>query len=396
MNGWARAVLKKILPRPLLAALLAALLGSASLTSTLAQPADRILIGMTAPLSGTASASYGQGLELGVQLAIARANAAGGVDGHRLELVSLNDKGDPELAASNARELMRRGVVALVGAHGARPVAAVADVLAAAGAAAPPLVGPATSAESLREPPRAQVFHLRGGTSDEMNAAMLHLDTIGLTRYALLVQEGVFGESARSSLELQLMKIAMRPVASRSMARIEDSRPALAALCASAPQVIVLAVDEALAVAAIEAGRSLACSAQYLVLSETGAAMAERSLAGKGRGMAGLLVTQVVPHPANLAHPLIAEYQKALALQDASLGPVRPGYPSIEGYQAMRVVHEALRACGRETTRACLARVLSSKTFEVAGQRIHFGEEHRQLRPFVEITLLDAQGRFRR
>lgn len=367
-----------------------------------AQPAP-ILVGMTAPLTGPAS-SYGRGLQHGIQLAIARANETL-VEGRRIELLALDDRGDAATAAENTRELLRRGVVALTGVHGARAAAAVADALVHNGSAAAALVAPATGAESLRDPPRPGVFHLRAGTFDEMNAAMLHLDTVGLTRYAFIGQEGAFGDSARQSLELHLVRIGLRPVARHTMAGMADAKPALAAVCAVQPQVVVLALNEALAVAAIEAGRAQACSTQYLVFSETGAALAERAAAGQSaQNTAGLLVTQVMPHPSNLAHPLVADYQRAMAAHGASLGNAKPSYPSIEGYQAMRVLHEALRACSREfgrdaareAARSCVTQALATRSFDVAGQRIHFGSEQRQARPFVEMTLLDGQGRFRR
>lgn len=362
-----------------------------------AEPAP-ILVGMTSPLTGPAS-SYGRGLLHGVQLAIARANDSP-IEGRRIELLALDDRGDPAVAGDNARELLRRGAVALTGVHGARAAAAVAEALVAGGVPTVALVAPATGAESLREPPRPGVFHLRAGTFDEMNAAMLHLDTVGLTRYAFAGQEGAFGDSARTSVEMQLVKIGLRPVARQKLERLADAGAAMATLCAAQPQVVVLALNESLALAAIEAGRALPCSTQYLVFSESGAALAQRAAAGKVQPTSGLLVTQVVPHPANLSHPLVAEYHRALAAHGAGLGADKPSHPSIEGYQGMRVLHEALRACshdmGREPGRACVIQALSTRNFDIAGQRIRFGSEQRQSRPYVEMTLLDAQGRFKR
>jgi len=365
----------------------------------LAQPAAPLMIGMTVPLSGPDSA-YGRGLAHGVMLAAGRANDGGGIQGRRVEVVALDDRGDASRAAENARELLRRGAVALTGVHGARAAAAVADVLAAAGTGAAPLVAPATGAESLRSPAQAGVFHLRAGTFDEMNAAMLHLDTVGLTRYALVAQEGAFGASARTSLELQLVRIGLRPVATQRLDRAADARGAMSSVCTAQPQVVVLALSETLALAALEAGRALACSSQYLVFSETGAALAERASSGsQGKLTAGLLVTQVMPHPNHIAHPLVADYQRTLASQgggEHASAVERASYPSIEGYQAMRLILEVLRSCGREAGRACLIQALSSRSFELAGQRIQFGSEQRLARPYVEVTLLDASGRFRR
>jgi branched-chain amino acid transport system substrate-binding protein len=121
------------------------LLGAAAVASALAQ--QPLLIGVTTPLTGP-DAAYGQGLRHGSALAVARANAAGGVAGRPLALQVLDDGGDPARAAANVRQLLERGAVALTGVHGARSTAAVADVLATAGQTSlAALVGPATSAD---------------------------------------------------------------------------------------------------------------------------------------------------------------------------------------------------------------------------------------------------------
>lgn len=354
-----------------------------------------IFVGMTAPLSGV-DAAYGRGLRHGVDLAIARANDSGGVSGRRIELVVLDDRGDPSVAASNARELLRRGVLAITGVHGAPATAAVAGVIHSAGAATAALVAPATGAEALREPARPGVFHVRAGTFDEMDAAMLHLDTVGVTRYGLVVQDGLFGESARASLELQLVRIGLKPVVLQRLAEGGDTRAVMGAVRAAQPQVVVLALDAARVTALVDAGRAVGCAVQHLVFSETGAALAEQARAGHWRPPPGLMITQVTPHPADLSQPLVAEYHRAAAVAGRDGADEGGRYPSIEGYRGMRVLHEALRACATLLSRSCVLDALANRTLEVAGQRIQFGPAQRQARPFVEMTLLDTLGRFRR
>jgi ABC-type branched-subunit amino acid transport system substrate-binding protein len=128
------------------------------------------------------------------------------------------------------------------------------------------------------------------------------------------------------------------------------------------------------------------------VFSETGAALVARPPAAKGpHPLAGLLVTQVVPHPNQLQHPLVAEYQRARAAHGTAPG----SHASLEAYIATRVIQEALRVCGREAGRTCLLQSLVSRGFELPGLKVQFGNAQRQPRPFVEITMLDGEGRFR-
>ena len=361
-----------------------------------AQP-PALPIGLTLPLTGP-QAAQGQGMRHGAQLAVARANAAGGVAGRPLELLVLDDAGDAGRAAANARQLLDRGAVAITGVLGAQGTAAVAAVLAAPEGDAPraALVAPATSADVLREPPRPGVFHLRAGAAEQASAALLHLDTLGITRYAIVTQADALGESGRERVLFELTRIAMRPVANERLpdqAAAADVQRVMAQVCAQRPEALVLATDAVLAAVALAEARARHCATHQLVFSETGAALAVRPPGSAGpHPMAGLLVTQVVPHPANALHPLAAEYQRAIAAHGAAPG----SHASLEAYLAVRVIQEALRPCGREAGRACLLQSLGARSHDLPGLKVQFGSTQRQPRPFVEITLLDGAGRFRR
>ena len=59
--------------------------------------ADRVVFGQSAAFSGPAS-QLGIGMNLGISAAFAEANGNGGVQGRQLELVTLDDTYEPELA----------------------------------------------------------------------------------------------------------------------------------------------------------------------------------------------------------------------------------------------------------------------------------------------------------
>ncbi|HEY5926051.1 MAG TPA: ABC transporter substrate-binding protein [Kofleriaceae bacterium] len=64
-----------------------------------------LLIGQSAPVSGTNQA-LGTGMKLGIELAFAEQNAAGGIRGRQLELVFRDDAYQPQLAEEAARRLV--------------------------------------------------------------------------------------------------------------------------------------------------------------------------------------------------------------------------------------------------------------------------------------------------
>ena len=80
------------------------------------QSGDTIKIGLNLELSGGV-ASYGTGINQGVQLAVDEINEAGGVDGKQIKLVSVDNKSDGQEATNGAIKLTDQDkVVAIIGA----------------------------------------------------------------------------------------------------------------------------------------------------------------------------------------------------------------------------------------------------------------------------------------
>src|ERR1017187_4353638 len=79
---------------------------------------DKIVFGQVAALDGPAAA-LGQGMRDGLQAAFAAANQAGGVKGHKIELISVDDGYEPTKSVAAARGLIDDGkVLALIGSVG--------------------------------------------------------------------------------------------------------------------------------------------------------------------------------------------------------------------------------------------------------------------------------------
>ncbi len=75
-----------------------------------------IVIGVEAPLTG-AQANNGKDMLRGVKLAVAQANAKGGVLGRKVRIVELDDQADPNKAAAMVTQAQKAGVVAVVGPY---------------------------------------------------------------------------------------------------------------------------------------------------------------------------------------------------------------------------------------------------------------------------------------
>lgn len=371
-------------------ALACALLLAAGAACLAAEPgvsASKVSVGMSVPLTGPLAA-YGTQLRRGLALGLEQVNAAGGIAGREIELVVKDDGGRPEQAVTNTRALLEAGVLAMTGYHGAGTIEAVLPLLDGAGV---PLIGAASSAELLREPPRRHVFNLRAGAREEAASMVLHLDTVGLTEIAVLAQDDALGRAGLEGMQQELVRLAMRPQAVARLAPDANAAAVSQAVqlaCRGRPQALVLVLDASNALATLRAARRMGCSSQYYVTSEAGAQLLA---AGAQPGeVAGLIVSQVVPHPGG-SLPVVAEFQRA-----AAAAGLASSHAALEGFIYARVVTEALRRCTRELSRRCVVSTLESRPLDVGGYYLQFAPNDRRGSRFVEMTIVTADGRFRR
>ncbi|MDO5483764.1 MAG: branched-chain amino acid ABC transporter substrate-binding protein [Desulfovibrionaceae bacterium] len=98
----------------------------------LAAWAGSVKIGLMCPLTGK-WASEGQDMKNIVSLLVDEANAAGGVNGKKIELVVEDDAGDPRTAALAAQKLASSEVAAVIGTYGSAVTEASQSILDEAG-----------------------------------------------------------------------------------------------------------------------------------------------------------------------------------------------------------------------------------------------------------------------
>src|SRR5436309_10419317 len=96
----------------------AATLVTASSTASpeVSQAGAPVTVAVEGPLSGP-QASTGRDMVRGVQLAVRQANGRGGVLGHTIKLLRLDDKASPSLARSAAERAIAAKAVAVIGPY---------------------------------------------------------------------------------------------------------------------------------------------------------------------------------------------------------------------------------------------------------------------------------------
>jgi branched-chain amino acid transport system substrate-binding protein len=115
-----------------------------------------ILIGVAGPMTGP-NAWFGEQYQRGTELAVADINAAGGVLGQQVRLITVDDFCDPEQGVAAARKLVSDGAIFVVGHHCSGASIPASEIYEAAGVL---MISPASSNPMLTELGRANVFRV--------------------------------------------------------------------------------------------------------------------------------------------------------------------------------------------------------------------------------------------
>ncbi|AZN70355.1 ABC transporter substrate-binding protein [Georhizobium profundi] len=351
--------------------------------------ADRIVFGQAAPLDGPASA-LGLGMQLGIQAAFQEVNAAGGVHGRQLELISRDDHYEPARSIDEVRRLIGQDkVFGLIGPVGTPTSAATQPIAMETNV---PFIGAFTGAGFLRDPKLANVVNIRASYDAETETWMkLLVDERKLKRIAILYQDDAFGRAGLSgavaALERREMELVARGTYQRNTTAV---KAALLELRKANAQAVVM-VGAYLPIAEfVKVARSIDFDPTFVNISFVGSDALASALDGEGEGV---IVSQVVPFPWDETNPLIAAYQAALANVD---GEAKPSFVSLEGYITGRLAAMAIEEAGPEPTReAFLNGIRKRGSFEMDGLTLQFGPEDNQGLDDVFLTEIGPDGAFR-
>ena len=350
---------------------------------------DRILFGQSAAFEGPAAA-LGLGMREGILASFNEANAAGGVNGRRLELVSYDDGYEPERAIANTKRLIgENGVFALVGEVGTPTSNAAQPITTEAGV---PFIGPFTGAAFLRNPSLSNVINVRASYDQETEAWIEHLTTdLRVSRIAILYQDDTFGRAGLSGVSKAMEKRGMKLVAEGTFERNTTAvKTALLAIRKAGPEAVVMVGPYKPCAEFIKLAHRLKLNPIFVNISFVGANALAKELGEDGKGV---VVTQVVPFPWDTSLPLVARYQKALK---AATPDARIGFVSLEGYMVGRLVIEALGKMKGPVTRAgLLSTIKEVGKFDLGGVTLSFGLEKNQGMDRVFLTVIQADGSFK-
>lgn len=348
----------------------------------------QILIGQTAGFSGPVASGVKETTD-GAKLYIDSVNAKGGVNGQKIELISLDDKFDPKLAAENAKQLIvERQVLALFLNRGTPHTEAINPLLEQYGV---PLIGPSTGAMVLHQPVKKYIFNVRATYQREAEKAVEHLNTMGVKRIAVVHTDDSFGQDGLQGAVRGLTKVKLQPVVVLKTDRSKPDFSVLAAPLAKAQtQAIIWVGSGTHVVDGIKALRAAGPVPQIVTLSNNASSGFIKSLGDNARGV---IVTQVFPSERSIAFAMVKEAQALVSAKaGAALSPAM-----LEGFAAAKVLVEGLQRAGRNPTRERLRSALEGiKSFNLGGLEVGYGPDDHTGLDFVDLSIVGADGRFMR
>ena len=359
---------------------------------------DPLLFGMSADFSGS-NRELGREMQIGIQTYFEEVNQSGGIGGHKLELIALDDRYEPEPAKANMLEFIQeRDVFAVIGnvgtptAQASVPVALEHKTL---------FFGPFTGAGFLRkDPPDRYVFNYRASYEEEAAAIVRYFIGIaGVDPAAIAVfsQDDSFGDAGFQGVVRTLRGEGVKEediLHVRYQRNQFDLAPAVAGILAAperARAVVTVSTYKQTARFISEVREQLPETLFSCVSFVGTRALAEEFRENNPASANGVIVTQVVPFFMADATGVI-RYREALAQRYPNQ---QPSFVSLEGYIAAQILVEGLRRSKAFETEAVIDALESIRDFDLGiGSVIAFGPSKHQASHKVWAVILDEEAAF--
>jgi branched-chain amino acid transport system substrate-binding protein len=327
-----------------------------------AQSSAPIKIGAVLDQSGPV-APLGQYARIGIDMAVAEINAAGGVRGRPIELVALNSESKPELAASLGVRLSgNEEVVAMVGGNFASTSNSLGATAEKVGL---PFVTPTAVLNEAQSKWRYSFFTL-AEFSDMAKSILAFAQKKGYKRIGLIRVEREYGEQGSKFLNEFAPKYGVQVVAEeRGADGDRDFTAQLTKIRQANPDLVVVWF-------ANPGGSLVMKNARQLGMNQPFAApiSMDGNITMKLGGAAaeGLVVTSQIAGSEGLKR------QQAFISAYAKANPNAPEPNTFEavGYDLIKIVVEALKRVDPPYTRAKVRDAIASLEFEGAGTLVNY------------------------
>jgi branched-chain amino acid transport system substrate-binding protein len=232
------------------------------------------------------------------------------------------------------------------------------------------------------------VFNVRASYYDETEAIVQHLTAMSVNRIAVFYQNDAYGLAGLAGVERALKKRNLEVVAKGTVERnTVDVKKAVESINKANPQAVVMIGAYKGCAAYIKETRTAGQNPTFWNVSFVGSKALAKELDKEGRGVQ---ISQVVPFPWDASVPVVKEYQRAMAEAKAE-----PGFGTLEGFIAAKVMVEGLRRAGRNLTRENFVRAMEGiQDYDAGGFKVTYGPNNRSGSKFVDLTIISRDQKF--
>jgi branched-chain amino acid transport system substrate-binding protein len=332
---------------------------------------SEVLLGQSAAFKGGAA---GLGTELwdGAQAYFDRVNAAGGVNGRKIRVVSLDDGYEGDVTLPNTIRLINtEKVFALFGYVGTPTLVKALPAIQRYSSDGIFLFSDFTGAQPQREAPHNKyVFNVRASYREETaRLVKLFVEKMGYKKIGLFIQDDAYGRSGSDGVTRALAANGLNPVVETTYQRNTPYETSMAdqvkALQTAGVEAVIAVGAYNPCAAFIRDARKAGWNVPIADVSFVGAdaLLAKLKVEGASSGSdltSHLVNSQVVPCWTDLSVPLVQEYRKAMdatttalpaELKDASYQPAKYSFGSLEGYLNAKLFTAILARAPKKLTR---------------------------------------------
>lgn len=349
------------------------------------------VVGQVSSLSG-AAAKQGLAYAQGMQLYFDQVNRSGGLQRRAIELVVIDDRGQPSDTVEKTRELLRdKKPLVLAGFQGNRNLRALVDSKLLDGAQVP-VVGYQGTDTSLSGAPL--FFGTRAGLREQIAKIASHMAVIGERQVALVHDERVDATELTNLVNNTLVASGAQLVMAHGLGtgRKSEVDAAVAALYKHNAKLhsVLMVTSSPVTASFVEAYRMDGGRAQLYALAEADAEQLATRL--PTQYMSGLSIAQVVPNPYKNSLQLSRELNDTIA-SNQQAGKKAVSFTMMEGYVNAKVIVEAMRHA-KPLTPEKLTQVLRyMDNLDVGGYWISYPAGSQVGSKYVDLSMINAYGR---
>ncbi|MGS5089581.1 ABC transporter substrate-binding protein [Hydrogenophaga sp. A37] len=331
--------------------------------------------------------SYGVAAAHGMKLYFDQVNEAGGVHGRKIVARILDDDNKADKAEANARQLVSDGAFILFGAIDGGPSAAVMKV---ANDLKVPFFGPLAGPPTLRSPHQPLVFPVRAEHKDEFQALMDWGKKTGLKTVGFLRADSPAGQMHLANVQRIAKALGLEVVVDIPFkGDISDAQIAewVKAIGTSQTDMFINHGSAGLYQRLVAHAKNAGLKTTFMAVNSGSSQIAK----GLGPLAKGMVFAQVVPNPRARKLAIAREYQDAARKADPK---AEFSYGALEGYMTAKAMVMSLEATGRNLTRARWLQTMTNAHFDLGGVDIQYKPGNHEGSHFVDLSMVDREGRF--